>query len=442
MRLCEEDERLNGMQGRLSVKKFFLILIIAAIVIPSIVLSLQQKQQSGWYDNLIFKNENFSFQLARTLGYAYSGGADIGEVLKTAKAIKPENIDAWYMQWLKTANRIYRFAETSQRAGHIVSAREAYFRASNYYRTAGFYMESKDRFNKSISSWKLSRKSFLKAIASLPYIKVINIPYEKTLLPGYFIKSPEKNAPLLIVHTGYDGTAEELYFEVGVAAHQRGYNILLFEGPGQGGVLRIQKLPFRADWEKVVTPVIDFALTLPGVNKNKIALLGISFGGYLAPRACAFDHRISACIANGGIYSVVESFYKRIPPKVIPMISAEPEAFNKTIYEIMQKDPQAQFFFNHGMRAFGAKSPADFMLKLKQYNLKDVAKNIKCPTLILDSESDAFLKGEAKKLYDVLNAPKTYYLFTKRQAAQAHIQVGAIAISNEIIFNWLDGVFK
>lgn len=424
------------------MKKFFLILIIAAIVIPSIVLSLQQKQQPNWYDNLIFKNENFSFQLTRTLGYTYSGGADVGEVLKTARAIKPGNIDDWYAQWLKTANRIYHFAETSKREGHIVSAREAYFRASNYYRTAGFYMESKDKFNKSISSWKLSRKSFLKAIASLPYIKVVNIPYQKTWLPGYFIKSPKKNAPLLIVHTGYDGTAEELYFEAGVAAHKRGYNVLLFEGPGQGGVLRVQKLPFRADWEKVVTPVINFALKLPEIDKNKIALLGISFGGYLAPRACAFDHRINACIANGGIYSIVESFYKRIPAKVIPMISAEPEAFNKTIYKIMQKDSQAQFFFNHGIRAFGAKSPADFMLKLKQYNLKNVAKNIKCPTLILDSESDIFLKGEAKKLYNALNAPKTYYLFTKRQAAQAHVQVGAIAISNEVIFNWLDKVFK
>jgi len=420
----------------------FFVLIVFVVVISSVSSNAQQKQRTNWYDNLVFKNEDFSFQLARILGYTYSGGADVGEVLKTAKAIKPGDIGDWYKQWLKTANRIYRFAETSKREGHIVSAREAYFRASNYYRTAGFYMESKDRFNKSISSWKLSRKSFLKAIASLPYIKVVNISYEKTSLPGYFIKSSAKNAPLLIVHTGYDGTMEELYFEVGMAAHQRRYNVLLFEGPGQGEVLRIQKLPFRADWEKVVTPVIDFALKLPGINKDKIALMGISFGGYLAPRACAFDHRISACIANEGIYSIVESFYKRIPPKVIPMISTEPEVFNKAMYGIMQKDIRVQFFFNHGIRAFGAKSPADFMLKLKQYNLKNIAKNIKCPILVLDSEGDAFLKGEAKRLYIVLRAPKTYYLFTKQQAAQAHVQVGAIAISNEVIFNWLDRTFR
>ncbi len=100
-------------------------------------------------------------------------------------------------------------------------------------------------------------------------------------------------------------------------AHQaveRGYNCLLFEGPGQGEMIREQKIPFRYDWEKVVGPVIDFAEDLPQVDTDRIALMGISFGGYFAPRAAAFDDRIKVCIANGGIYDFYQNVLGKCPP--------------------------------------------------------------------------------------------------------------------------------
>ena len=69
---------------------------------------------------------------------------------------------------------------------------------------------------------------------------------------------------------------------------ERGYNCLTFEGPGQGGVIRKQGIPFRYDWEKVVTPVINYAIDRNeefGIDVNRIALMGMSLGGYLAARA-------------------------------------------------------------------------------------------------------------------------------------------------------------
>jgi hypothetical protein len=62
------------------------------------------------------------------------------------------------------------------------------------------------------------------------------------------------------------------------AGVERGWNVLAFDGPGQYGPIHRERLPFRPDWEKVVTPVVDFALTLPGVDPEKIALMGVSFG--------------------------------------------------------------------------------------------------------------------------------------------------------------------
>ncbi|KKK72188.1 hypothetical protein LCGC14_2906400, partial [marine sediment metagenome] len=272
----------------------------------------------------------------------------------------------------------------------------------------------------------------------------ITIPYEKTTLPGYFVKGKTnlEKPPLLIIHTGFDGTGEELYFEIAYFAEKRGYNCLIFEGPGQGAVIRLQNIPFRYDWEKVVTPVVDYAITRNGVDSNKIALIGISMGGYLAARAVAFEHRIKACIADGGIFDFSEDRYKSMPKELIELLKTDKAKFNEYIGEVMEKDVTARWFFNNGMMVFGVHSPADVMLTIRKYTLKDVVQYIKADMLIIDSESDYTLKGQAKKLYDNLKSPKDFYLFTKDQSAQAHCQMGAIAISNEVIFNWLDKIMK
>ena len=58
----------------------------------------------------------------------------------------------------------------------------------------------------------------------------------------------------------------------GIAAVERGWHALIFDGPGQGAALYDQGLPFRPDWEAVITPVVDFALARPGVDPAPIAL--------------------------------------------------------------------------------------------------------------------------------------------------------------------------
>ena len=83
---------------------------------------------------------------------------------------------------------------------------------------------------------------------------------------------------------GFDSTLEELYAYAAAAAVERGYNCLTFEGPGQGEVIYKKNLPFRYDWEKVATPISDFVISNQNefnVNPKRIALMGISMGGYL-----------------------------------------------------------------------------------------------------------------------------------------------------------------
>ena len=204
---------------------------------------------------IIFDDPTFSFEMLRTLSYAVEKGADIGECLKTGYRIKEGDEESWYREWLKIAEFTEKIAEKSLNGGHKVSAREAYLRTCNYYRCAEFFIhqDPDDPRIKELSS--KSRKCFQKAgELYYPKFEVLEIPYESTTLPAYFIKADNTTQPrsTIIYTAGFDGTGEELYFARGAAAIRRGYNCLLFEGPGQGRVIRERKLKFRPDWEVVL----------------------------------------------------------------------------------------------------------------------------------------------------------------------------------------------
>ena len=95
-----------------------------------------------------------------------------------------------------------------------------------------------------------------------------SIPYQDTTLPGYLFLVDDSGVPrpTIIYTSGYDSTSQEGYFVLAVAAMRRGYNVLAFDGPGQGGALHLQKLVMRPDWEAVITPVVDYALTRPEIE--------------------------------------------------------------------------------------------------------------------------------------------------------------------------------
>ncbi|KAH7475489.1 hypothetical protein FOMA001_g11647 [Fusarium oxysporum f. sp. matthiolae] len=135
--------------------------------------------------------------------------------------------------------------------------------------------------------------------------KRIELPFTdgKLRIPAIFYGSGKKEArPTIILGNGYDGGQEEMLHVMGKAILERGMNVITYEGPGQPTVRRKQNLGFIHEWEKVVTPVVDYLLTRPEVDPKSIGLLGYSFGGMLAPRAAAFEHRLAPVFAVDGVY--------------------------------------------------------------------------------------------------------------------------------------------
>jgi acetyl esterase/lipase len=194
--------------------------------------------------------------------------------------------------------------------------------------------------------------------------------------------------------------------------------------------------------------VVDFALKQKGVDPRRIALQGVSMGGYLAPRAAAFEPRLAACIANDGVYDNGAPYLAQIPPGqrqvFLSMVKAPPgpSPLDGILAGMMKNSPVARWAFTHGMWALGAKTPREYLAKSLEYNLRDgVAERIRCPTLVCDAEGDLFYKGQAQALYDHLTCKKTMIRFTEAEGAGAHCQVGASRLAFARIYDWLDELF-
>ncbi|MFZ1039681.1 MAG: alpha/beta hydrolase family protein [Anaerolineales bacterium] len=391
--------------------------------------------------NIFFQDQTFSFEFLRVLGESIRGGSDINECLATASRIKEGDFESWFQEWHRTAERIRQIAEDCLARGHTISAREAFLRASNYYRCAEFFthIEIGKIDARAMSTYEKSVAYFQQAMHLLPTpCEQVKIPYAGTCLPGYFYGVDQSTTPrpTLLIHGGYDSTGEEQYYETVPDALERGYNCLVFEGPGQGSMIRCQNLPFRPDWEKVVTPVVDYALTRVEINPKRIILIGKSLGGMLAPRAAAFEHRLAACIAVDGVFSFLPTQYAQIIKEAASSLSEE--QLNAFFGREMQMNSFARWSISQGMWTLQATSMLDLVQKMQQYTLDGIAGQITCPTLICDAEEDHAFAGQPRMLFDALRCPKTYLLFTAEDAAEKHCHAGATLLLNQRIFDWLN----
>lgn len=288
--------------------------------------------------------------------------------------------------------------------------------------------------------YDLFNEAWLKGVAQAdPAPTAVAIPYEGTTLRGFHFRgrSGAEKRPLLIFNNGSDGSLLAGMNFGCYGALARGRDALIFDGPGQGYALWKQGLHFRPDWEKVITSVVDFALTLDGIDPNRIALLGISQGGYWVPRALAFETRVAAGIADPGVVDLSTSWLGQFPSEALALLKSGPKAeFDEMMEEALPPRFKAGLAFR--MRPYGMTSYFDVFTAVQEYRLGDLASRISCPMLVTDPQNEAFWPGQSQRFYDLLTAPRTLVPFTVEQGADLHCEPKAPGLRDLHIFDWLD----
>jgi alpha-beta hydrolase superfamily lysophospholipase len=382
------------------------------------------------------------------LGFAPYGGADVGEVQYLATKVKPGDDDSFFDEFSALAKRRIEEGDTAAAKGHAAAARDCYLRAACLLGVAYHPIFGKPVDPRLVDAFHLQVATFDKAMANGPLAaeKVV-IPYENTTLPAYFVRAPgrEKQVrPVILVGGGWDSTIVDNYFGIGAAALQRGYHVLMSDGPGQGRLLIDEGITLRYDWEKVVTPLVDAVLKIDVVDPKGIVFQPWSLGGYMAPRAAAFEHRLAAVICDPGQINVggkfSEAFAKfHLSPEAVAKLPALESADEQAIMSLLQKNRSLYWkVVKRGFWTNGASDLTSFLVELSKWKL-DVALvgEIRCPTLVTAAESD-LASSNAKELYDALKCPKAMIRFSDSDGAGMHCEALNRSMANRQIFNWLD----
>jgi len=391
-----------------------------------------------------FKNSAFEYVALTSLGRAFHQAGNVGKVLYLIKQIEDGNFESAYQAFIAAGHEARAMAEDSANGRHVESARQAYLWAQNFYDSATYFADGTGDHARITTAWQLMDDCWLKSMALFdPPIEQVSIPYEGTALRGFYFRArvAKGRRPLLILVNGSDGSALDMWTMGAAGAAARGYDCLTFDGPGQGYALWKQGLHFRPDWERVVTPVVDFAVARAEVNPKRIAIQGISQGGYWVPRAVAFEKRIAAAIADPGVVDVSTSWTATLPPPMLELLKAgRKEEFDG--YMAKTLDPATKNSLVFRMRPYGVTSYYEAFKATMAYTLTDVVGRIQCPMLITEPVNEAFWPGQSKRLYDALTGPKTLVPFTAADGADLHCEPKGYGLRDLRVFNWLDRTLR
>jgi pimeloyl-ACP methyl ester carboxylesterase len=386
------------------------------------------------------------FQLIRQMGTARYGGASVGECLSLARRIQNAVPASWVAEFAAAAARQEADARKRAERKHTVSARDQYLVASNSYRAAEYYTGILDP--KHVQYGLKSRECFLAAMKLQgDAFELVSLPFGDTPLPAYHLCPAGvtgKRKTLLII-SGYDGTLEETYLAYGKPALERGYNLMLFAGPGQMDTMRFHpKLTFTPEYEKVVAAALDYLLARADTDPQRIALMGISFGGYFATRMAAHEPRIGALIANSPIvdlHAYMTSFVGFDPAQM-------PDSDDFRLADIDYlggplASPQLREITRNMMLRFGCDSFKQTYVRLREFRVDDAQlANIRCPVLGLVGNGEGKNPlAQLERFRSRVSGPATTHVFTEEEGADGHCQTGNLAYSAAVSMDWLDEAF-
>ncbi|MCC0629148.1 MULTISPECIES: alpha/beta fold hydrolase [unclassified Clostridioides] len=365
----------------------------------------------------------FNFQANRVLTYGEL--ACNREIIK-ARIPEIQTFEDWYMVWSDMA----RCAEKNNH----------YLHAAYYYRMAEFFLKANDERKE--SAYDRCINCFYRGFdleLHLHYEKV-QIPFEGKHLYCLKLSHPHPKGTV-IVCGGYDSFIEEFVLQVHELVSQ-GYEILLFDGPGQGKCLK-EKLYFRFDFEKATSTILTY------FHIEKCAMVGISWGGYFALRSAAYEKRISAVVAYDVMDNGFEVMTNIFPLPICKIIQFAyynkwERLLNGLTGIIARNNVLADWALSQGMYITGSKSPFEFYQNLSYHNLSEITGLITQDVLLLAGEKDHYIPlKQFYRLEKSINHAKSLScrLFTIAEGGEQHCQIGNHMLAVNTIINWLGKYF-
>jgi len=289
---------------------------------------------------------------------------------------------AWAEAWSALGARLRRQAERDEREAHRRSAGEKYLRGALYELMAERALRSSDP--QKLATYRDAMAMFRRGVELHgDRAELVDLPYRDGALPAIFVPAAGSGpAPCIIQFNGFDWVKEFNYLPMAAEYARRGIASLFCDQPGSGGALRLHGLTAEVASEHAAGACIDHLAARSHVDASRIGIMAASLGGYYAPRAAAFEKRLACCVAWGAFYDAGEVLQRRI---------AEGDRYARSV-----PDVEEQMLWVTGTTSLDA--AIAFMRRL---TLKDVARDITCPLLIVHGGADRQIPVDhGQKTYD------------------------------------------
>lgn len=346
----------------------------------------------------------FNFQMLRMANHIATGGCELSHLMRVAGEIPEPSPTGWLNAWSRIAEEERRNGELCAARGAYKSAREYLLRACNYARVSTFYLSAEHPAKRASNT--SSRAAFAAAQPHADhFILNTSVAWRQGALPGYLLLPRQASyAPAVVFIGGADASKEELYFTGGRRLVEQGFAVLLLDGPGQGEAWLAKGFGAAPDWDTLGPSIFDTLAAFPSIDLENVGLLGISMGGYYAPKIASAEPRFKCLAVWGACFDVLEDLYDFYP------------TIQSHLREIAGVDEASA-------RAFYA-----------PFHLREATKQITCDVLVTHGAEDRVVSRQsAEKFAAALGARGELRMYS----GGSHCMYNMPTVSQPPMFDWL-----
>jgi hypothetical protein len=228
-----------------------------------------------------FKNEDMDFTFNWLLGIGELFGMSHGELFFLASQMQNERPHEWRRVFGVHARFLLDAAKQAEKDGHEDLAANHYLGATYTNKAiTAFCDPDSNEFTDAITSMEIAFVAAMKNMHAP--VTSVDIPFQDTTLPGYYLKVDDQPRPTLIMVGGGDTSREDLFYFAGYPGWKRGYKVLMVDLPGQGKnpgrgltftVNAAEPISASIDWLQKADPATT-AIAIYGVSGEWLAKAG------------------------------------------------------------------------------------------------------------------------------------------------------------------------
>ncbi|PIE19700.1 MAG: alpha/beta hydrolase [Arachnia propionica] len=370
----------------------------------------------------IHSDQNINFQLNRH--YNFSGSPKLlADFLEAAPRIH---------DFETLVSTLIPLAKQAENEGNDLEA-------AFHYRGAEFVTPSSDP-RKDV--WRSRFRDLSRRFYGIPQDAYNRIPFGDIELAAYRLAGTTPTKGTVVFMNGFDGYLEE-FLRILLVLRDAGYEVIAFDGPGQGEVLEKYKTPMAPEWERPTAAVLDY------FDLSDVTVIGCSLGGGLAVRAAAYEPRIRRVICFNVLPDLFESLSQATAPSVRTLLSTiVPRGLGRgLVNSVIRRNAATSTLIDWGLRqgmeVMGADDPYGFIRATLSFRTASYSPRLTQDVLLLAGTTDHYVPIE--HLWDQMStltgvSSLTARVFTEAESASNHCQLGNLGLAIRTMLDWLDGL--